>query len=274
MNVNILKNDCELKDYLKTCNNSRRGQFGEKIFEYFIKETGKKIDSLHKEGADFLVEGIGRVDVKAKVRLNHVLGSRYPRIYRKIPNTSYCYVLFWGDAVEIQLIDDANPSNNFNKVVGWENAYKCWATKIKYKKPAQLYNTEIVKLTRKDLVVWVEDNWGLKAKIIYRQGREAQENMSKGGWGPESFYEKLTTKSLPDLKILLYFDGSEVYEVDAYPISHHEKIKWFESPKGPNKKGIFTFKPKELNPIYKFDSVTQFKEDFLGRFEDALPPKK
>jgi len=273
MNTTILKNEYELKDYLRTCNKSRTGQFGEKLFEYLIEMKGNKIQSVHKEGADFYVQGIGRVDVKSKVKLNESHGSRYTRISKKIPDTSYCYVLFWEDIVEVQLIDDVNSYNNFNQLVSWKNALECWALKIKHKKSAQADNTEKVKLIKNDLIVWIKDNWGLQGKVIYRQGREAQQNMSKGGWGPESFYEKTDSKSLPDLKILLYFDGPDVYEVNAYPITRLSNIKWVDSPKGPNKKGIMTFKPYELDLIYKFDTVAQFKKEFLVRFNDDIYKK-
>ena len=265
-----LMSQYDLKDYLKTCNTSRIGQFGEKLFKYLIEEMDIKIDSVHKEGTDFFVNGIGRVDVKAKVRLDDSLGSSYPRISKKLPNTSYCYVLFWGNMIEIQLIDDVNPMNNFNKLVSWDIAFDCWTAKIKHKKSTLAGNTEKVKSTLKELICWVKDNWGLRAKIIYRQGRQSQDNMSKSGWGPESFYENPNSISLPDLKILLYFDGPEIYEINAYPISHLSNIRWFDSPKGPNKKGIMTFKPYELDPVYKFDTVKQFKQDFLNRFNISI----
>jgi hypothetical protein len=261
-----LSNKLDLKNYLNTCNTSRSGQFGEKLFEYLTEGMGVKIDPIHKEGADFIVEKIGRVDVKARVRLDESLGSSYSHVSKKIPKTSYCYVLFWKEMIEVQLIDDAKPSNNFNKLVSWDNAFDCWNTKIRYKKPAQAVHTEKVKSTQKELVAWVKANWGLRAKIIYRQGREAQEKMSKSGWGPESFFEKADSKNLPDIKILLYFDGPDVYEVNAYPISNLSNILWLDSPKGPNKKGIMTFKPHELDPIYRFETINQFKQDFSNRF--------
>jgi len=267
---NLLKDCHELKGYLRTCNTSRSGQFGEKLFAFIVEEMGLKINSVHKEGADFLVEKIGRVDVKAKVKLDETLGSSYARVTKKLPKTSYCYVLFWSDLIEIELINDSNPANNFNQLVGWEKAFDCWSTKITHIKPVQADHTEKVKSIQKGLITWIEDIWGLKAKIIYRQGRAAQENMSKSGWGPESFYEKPNSKTLPDLKILLYFDGPNVYEVNAYPLSHFGNIRWYQSPKGPNKEGIMTFKPNELDPIYKFESIEQFKKEFLKRFTISI----
>ena len=98
-----LENFIQLKDYLKTCNTSRSGQFGEKLFEYLIEEMDIKIDSVHKEGADFLVNGIGRVDVKAKVRLDDSLGLNRYQYPRHLPTSL-------GTAVQI-LPDKAHRCN-------------------------------------------------------------------------------------------------------------------------------------------------------------------
>jgi len=198
-----LKAKDDLKDYLRTCNTSRSGQFGEKLFSYLIEEMGLGITSVHKEGADFFVEGVGRVDVKAKVRLNELHGSGYPRISKRLPSTSYCYVLFWRDIIEVQLCDEINPSNNFNRLVSWDKALECWVAKVGHKKQVQTDNSKKVKATKDELRTWIKSNWGLKGGIIYRQGREAQDNMSKSGWGPESFHEKPETKIPSVLKVLL-----------------------------------------------------------------------
>jgi len=256
----------ELKEYLQGCNTSRKGQFGEKVFQLLIEERGLQICSLHKEGADFFVNGIGRVDVKAKARTMLPDGSTFPKVSKKLPNTNYCYVIFWKNKVQIELLHEFDNSLSFLSFITWEKTLRWWSESTLRLKPSQADHTSKIKETQIKLEEWVLKKWNLKAKVIYRQGKENQDGMNKSGWGPESFYEKLETKRGVDIKILLYFDGPTVYEVCAYPINFRDQICWKPSPKGPGKKGIYTFNPLELNPKFKFNSISHFKEEFINRF--------
>lgn len=250
----------DLVNDLKSATAPRLGRFGEKIYAQFMTERGHSVQSLHKDGADFVVSDLGRVDVKTKG-----FGKvRWGGLRRS--DTVYCYVDLSDDGVELtHQSSTGEPIGKIAKLT-WAEVCCLWG-KDDYRLTSATSEAKVAILQRtRALKDWIRMQWGQKAAVIYRNGRRTQESMEGGvnPWGPVTFYEPLTAKRKIDIKVLMYFEGGDVYKVLAYPIDRRHEINWVV---GRAKEDSVSFDPGLIDEKFKFVSEDDFKINFKIRFE-------
>lgn len=253
-------NTAELKSTLKRSTAPRLGRFGEKIYAMAMIKQGYDIQTLHKEKADFFVQGLGRVDVKTKG-----FGRPSSRSLKRVPNTTYCFVDLHDEHIALSHEDAAGRTLQPTEFVTWDQAVADW-NELNYRLASVKSDLAArILLQTSDLKDWIERNWRQRAAIVYREGRETQKSMTSGKkpWGPITFYEWPTAKRIIDLKVLAYFDGDKIYQIMAYPIRLREEIAWTH---GRTKEGTMSFDPRTVPSKFVFSDVEDFKLNFPKRF--------
>lgn len=267
-----MRSVADLKEYLhklKASRNTRYGAFGEKIFAHYMWKS-HSVRSLHKHGADFLVDGVDRVDVKTSLMLNKRSGASFVKVSKgqQIPGTDYAYVLLLSDVVALYLAKNlAVPTHKVD--ISWNEALAIFNSDNTKILPARDITAEKIfaKITVDDLTQWLKDKLDKKAKFVIRHNKKTQDSMARNGWGPEAFYhDPVKNKGNVDLVVLIYFDGTLVYDLFAYPLFEHDKISFTCKQVGPNLAQRKTFSPHLLSNRYKFGSVAEFKKSVKKRF--------
>lgn len=256
--------ETELKAELTQATTPRLGRFGEKIYKHFMIGEGFQLEGLHKEKADFIVEGIGRVDVKTKG-----FGKRTAKTRNRISNTNYCFVSLHDTHIELEHEDEfANEIRKPDRI-SWSVALDFWSSDEYRIISAKSDLKDAIKDYTQALKYWIEKNWQLKSAVVYREGRSTQESMTSGDnpWGPVTFYESPSAKRKIDIKVLVYFDRLDVWNVMAYPLALRDEIEWTIS--RTNEK-ITSFNPHAIDRKFVFENVDHFKCEFINRFEKDL----
>lgn len=254
-----------------------RGAFTESLCSYLLRMRGLAVTRLNRAGADFDVGGFGRVDVKARLRLEDEDGCQFVRIPRRyeLPNTSYLYVIYFRNRVEFVCEHERSIVSALSFTVAWSVVQEFYSTAYMHVglKESPTNHDEILTI-KKTLKEWVKHAWGKNLRVIHREGRVVQEAMSRRGWGPDTFFQKRADQSGIDIVALLYFDGARVYSVFAYPVADMAEIRWQEKPVGPNKAGVTIFHPLELDSKFEFRDIEDFKDQFPNRFQLGSRPLK
>jgi hypothetical protein len=242
---------------------AKQGQIGEKLFEEYLNLKKIKYLKLHKNGADFEVENIGRVDLKTRNCLRKNSGDKVTKFRHKLPDVKYIYLSFWSDKITFTL--DSEGILSYFDELSWDDFSSIYSD---FDIPLlnELSKSEINNF-KNQIKEWVLNNWKLRVKVISRSGRKAQDNFEKNGWGANNFYTKPSARSKYDLVVLLYFDQKLIYKIHSYPINIIDNIQWYAKDKGPNLEGIMIFDPKVLNKSMVFESLDQFKSEFKFRFK-------
>lgn len=269
---NRMHSIAELKEYLlylKASRNTRYGALGEKIFSHHMSKS-YKVEKLHKHGADFLIDGKDRVDVKTPLMLDKKFGATFTKISKnqQAPNTAYAYVLLLDDMVTIYLAQHlSEPVHIAN--INWEDALVIFNTEtIKVIAPKNFTSEQLIAdSVIDDLEDWLAIEFHKKAKFVTRHNKKTQDSMCKNGWGPEAFFhDPKQNRGNVDLVVLIFFDGGKVYDIFSYPISEHGKIHFTDKKVGLNLSKRKTFSPDLLSSRYKFKSIAQFKKEVGDRF--------
>jgi len=255
--------------YLKASRNTRYGALGEKIFSHHMSKS-HKVEKLHKHGADFLIDGKVRVDVKTPLMLDEKFGAAFTKISknRQAPNTAYAYVLLLDDVVALYLAQHiSEPTHIAN--ISWEDALVIFNTEnIKVITPKNISTEQLIAdAVVDDLAEWLAIQFEKKAKFVTRHNKKTQDSMCKNGWGPEAFYhDPKQNRGNVDLVVLIFFDEGKVYDIFSYPISEHSLIHFTDKKVGLNLSKRKTFSPDLLSSRYKFKNVAQFKKELGDRF--------
>jgi hypothetical protein len=269
---NKMQSIAELKEYLlylKASRNTRYGSLGEKIFCHHMSKS-HKVEKLHKHGADFLIDGKDRVDVKTPLMLDKKFGTTFTKISKKqqAPNTAYAYVLLLDDIVSIYLAQYLREPVHIANI-SWEDALVIFNTEnIKVIAPKNLTTEQLfADSVIDDLEDWLAIQFHKKAKFVTRHNKKTQDSMCKSGWGPEAFFhDPKQNRGNVDLVVLIFFDGGKVYDIFSYPISEHSEIHFTDKKVGLNLSKRKTFAPDLLSNRYKFKSIAQFKNEVGNRF--------
>ena len=251
----------ELISQLRNASNPRLGRFGEKIYRFHMENQGYSVQALHEQMADFLVQGLGRVDVKTKG-----IEKTTVRLKRRIPNTCYCFVDLNEESINLEHEDSNGNLIRGREVVTWPQAYQYWMRLPPLR--IERAKTELKNLISSqifEIKSWIEANWSLRAAGIYREGRNTQESMVRGKnpWGPITFHEPPEARRKIDLKALIYFDSGQIYKLIAYPISNRSEIRWV---KGRTNPLSVSFDPLTIDPKFIFSNLLDFKLNFPKRF--------
>jgi hypothetical protein len=252
--------ELELKEKLAHTTTPRLGRFGEKLYKHFMVREGFQLQGLHKEKADFIVEQFGRVDVKTKG-----FNVKTPKLKNRVADTNYCFVELHDDHIKLDHEDEHGNTIRTSDKLSWANALEFWlADEHRLTSANSALKAEILEQTRL-LADQISINWGLKPAVIYREGRKTQESMTSGKspWGPVTFYESPSSKRKIDIKVLLYFDKLDVWQVMAYPIALMREIDFHASR---TNSSVTTFNPHTIDKKFFFADVQDFQKNFLTRF--------
>ncbi len=249
-----------LRERIRNASTPRLGKFGEKIYASHMQAEGYRLSALHEQKADFLVEGIGRVDVKTRG-----LGKTTARTRQRVAKTWYCFVDLMEDGIHFVHEDEGGAEVPPAGVIAWQQALEYLERTDYVFSSGKSELKEFIHGQLEGLKLWISVHWMKSAAIIYREGRSTQQSMANGKnpWGPVTFHEPPHARRTVDLKVLLYFDGPEIYEVFAYPISRRSEINWI--PSRTNDRAV-SFDPATLDTKFKFNSLEEFKSSFLERF--------
>lgn len=256
--------ESELKETLAQTTTPRLGRFGEKIYKHFMLQEGFQLQGLHKEKADFIVEGFGRVDVKTRG-----LNIKTPKIKNRIADTNYCFVQLRDENIKLDHEDEHGKTIRSSDEISWAQALEFWLSDEHRLTPANTkVKAEILKV-KNQVAKMIADDWGLKPSLIYREGRKTQESMTSGKnpWGPVTFYHSPSSKRKIDIKVLLYFDQADIWQVMAYPISLMHEIQFEESRTNST---VTSFNPHTINKKFVFKDLKDFEQNFLLRFRHCL----
>lgn len=251
----------------KASGNTNIGSYGERIYAHVMHmKYGRKVQSMHHGGCDFLLDGALHVDVKSTLCLGKRASRRVPRWTgaKQQPGVLYHRVMFYDDV--IALGSSRLPGPLAVDRVSWNDAARILSkgsrSKQKWSRAPSSVREGQERVVR-DLECRLKARWGVNAKVRRRGNPTAQKLM--GAWGPQSFYPYKTQRSSTDLVVLIYFDELKVQEVFAYPMRCLDQISWTPKRVGPRSEQM-TFDPTELDAKFKFKSLEHFETDFLPRF--------
>lgn len=267
-------NISDLQGYLadlRVRRNYRYGYLGEDVFQSVMRSHGCPVQSSHRDGADFVLDGKERVDVKTRLCLGSMSGEEIRQLSptQCMPDTTYAYVTLYDDVIQVHM---ARPGEAIALAaeLSWTEVLRIYVEKpgkgLTHTSRHESRYEEARKTAKADLIGWVAEHWRMKAKVVLRSTRMTQEKMGRSGWGPEAFYHDPDRPRGVELVVLLYFDHDTIYEVCAYPMSHSRNIEWRDKPVGPNLSRRKTFDPVTLPDVYKFPDLEAFKQEFRDRF--------
>lgn len=254
------------KDFLQNSSAQSLGKFGEFLFAKFCKSKEINYKGQHKGGVDFIINADVKVDVKAVRHLKTDARHRFRRhnIEKQLPQVHYAYIIFWNNSVELRFeINDA-PFGNYDCIFEDELINKAWQEfdkkSIKFLDVQHVQNTKMLKVELKD---WINDNFGIKARVIQRKSTAAL-GLRNGGWGADNFYQKPPHKH--ELVVLLCVDDGSISYIHSYPTSEYLCIEVRPKPVGTNRKEILCYDVSKLSDRYKFIDLDDFKLNAKKRF--------
>lgn len=247
--------------------NNRIGTYGEHLYAAVLEDQNHVVKSMRREGRDFLVDGHLHVDVKAALSLgkrSHLGAPRWTGAGRK-QGVLYHRVMFYDDAIVIGSSIEGDPLGTLK--VSWEKALNI-LTSGRHLGRQEAAAPSLHRIAQKRMLQGLKNRlqelWAVDAKVVYRDNPTAQKAM--GEWGPESFHPSKAQRLSKDLVVLVYFDGSDVDKVFAYPMRCWAEIAWKDKSVGPNPHRRKTFDPAKLDAKFKFKSLKEFEDNFLSRF--------
>ena len=265
--MNILNlNELSFEDFLKNSSAQSLGKFGEFLFSKFCVLKGISFLSKHKGGVDFVIGDDLLVDVKAVRHIKFICRDRFRRhnIEKQIPNVVYGYVIFWKDSIELRVEKDDVKYGNYDCVFDSDFISSVWSDfdkkSIKFIDKKHVANTNSLK---KNLIAWIADDLGIRARVIQRKA-SANLNKRSGGWGADNFYSELPHKH--EIVVLLGVANGVVEYIHSYPTSEYLNIEVRPKPVGTNRKKILCYQVDSLADRYKFKDIEDFKLNVQKRF--------
>ena len=181
-----------------------------------------------------------------------------------IPQVHYAYIIFWKNSVELKVeLNDAN-FGNYDCVFSSDLINKTWhefdKKTIKFLDKQHVQTTKFLKDELRD---WIENNLGIKARVIQRKSNTTL-GLRNGGWGADNFYQKPPHKH--QLVVLLCVGNGSVSYIHSYPTSEYLSIEVRPKPVGTNRKEILCYQVSMLSDRYKFIDINDFKLNIKQRF--------
>jgi len=253
----------DLKDLLSKAkmkgNTDILGALGDRIYRAKMGEMGYEVLPLHRRRADLLVNGHPE-DVKSRLKLEGMLGSKFAIESKRQPGIKYPHVVFYTDVIGIYDTECKLPVLVTSAT--WEEALKIFRSKPTGNSLREATMAE--DLLQKQTLARLEQEVrasGLKAKIIYRSRSNHGQR-----WEAEAFYHNpIKNRGNIDLVIFVKFDGhGQVCEVLSYPMSASQEIDWIPVPKGLHKKRM-TFIDAKLPARFRFKNLNDFRQYVLQR---------
>lgn len=248
-----------LKQQLRHASNPHLGKFGESVYAQLMSKLGHSVEKLHQRRADYLVSGIGRVDVKTKGFL-----AKTPRTTSRVSETTYCFVDLEEHGISMTHQDCEKRTTLPSRLVTSDEAFDLWSSRPHVIKTAKSALKEALTKRKGSLVEWITETWTLKAAVVYREGVHTQSSFATGSkpWGPDNFHEDSSNPRKLDLKVLIFFEGETDYQVMAYPMRLRSEIHWEPA----RSTGRLAFDPKAIDSKFVFKNIADFQLNYPQRF--------
>jgi hypothetical protein len=251
----------DIKEKISVATAAQLGKFGENLFEKYLNSKAIDYKRVHQRGIDFVVDGIGDLDLKTKKYLEIKNNGKVNRYRFKLDGVKYGYLQLFSDKIIIYL--DSNGLVSHFGEIKWTECVQMMCD-FEFRKNSQKPSS-FATAKKKEICNWIKSQWGLDARIISRSGKKAQDSFEDNGWGPNNFYSGVSGRKKYDATVLIYFDEGDIYKIFAYATTLIDEINWFSKDKGPNPQGIMIFNPRNLNNKFIFSSLDDFKENYLDR---------
>lgn len=255
-------NNEELFNSLRNLNNAKVGSLGEFIFYHESLKQGLKIDSLHEQRIDFVINGTIHIDVKTSFKTegaelyNSPIGMYSAHRYEGI---KYALVELFSDGIRISIDGSLFSEINLDEV---KNYWESW-NKNKTERKSQQHqksNQSTFKPIRDGIIKFFEENHALSARVIYRTvqqgfGKESPDNLAPKLVSPRSVTIFIDFKdkriSLDNINRIIAFPDvcSTTFPMIKKPTLHLEKIDL-----------------DALDQMYKFRDVEDLYTNFQRRF--------
>lgn len=249
-----------LKNELKLTTAAQLGSFGELLLERCLAKKGVRVKKVHRNGVDFLVDGVGSVDLKTQKKLNSNYDGTLRKYRHQLYGVTYWYIQFCKDKIVLLAEEDGL---KILEEMDWQRCSEL-VGEFDFKRRNEWVDVDAAKL-KGEIKEWLHREWGLDARVVSRTGKKAQDSFESNGWGPNNFYTLGKSREKFNLVALLYIEQGSVYKLFAYPMDLIDEIAWFPKNKGPNQNGIMIFDPRVLNSKFIFRSIEEFKSEYLGR---------
>ena len=259
--------DLDFKTFIKDASAQSLGKFGEFLFAKFCSLRNIPYSSKHRGGVDFLFSDDDLlIDIKAVRHISDSCRSRFRRhsIEKQLPGVLYGYIIFWKDSVELRIEKNDVKYGIYDCFFDREFVFSAWdefdKKSVKFLDRGHVETTNFLK---KELAAWIDENLGIKARVIQRKA-SASLGRRKGGWGADNFYTKPPHKH--QIVVLLCVANGLVEYIHSYPTSEHMNIVVRPKPVGTNRKEILCYDVNKLSDRYKFNDLEDFKCNVKKRF--------
>lgn len=257
----------DFKTFVKDSSAQSLGRFGEYLFAQFCTLRNLSYSSKHKGGVDFLLDNDQLlIDIKAVRHINYSRRERFRRhsIEKQLPDVLYGYIIFWSDSIELRVEKNDAKFGGYDCVFNNDFVSSAWdnfdKNSVKFLDRAHIENTNSLK---KELVAWVDEFLGVKARVIQRKA-SASLGSRKGGWGADNFYTKPPHNH--KIVVLLCVSNGFVEYIHSYPTCEYMNIEVRPKPVGTNRKEILCYDVSKLSERYKFKDIDDFKANVKQRF--------
>lgn len=252
--------------FLQNSSAQSLGKFGEFLFSKYCESKDIICVSKHKGGIDFIIDKNINVDVKAVRHLNSNSRDSFRRhdAEKQLPQVHYAYIIFWKSTVELRVEINEVSFGGYDCFFDMDLINKAWhefdKKSIKFLDKQHVQTTNLLK---GDLKNWIDENLGVKARVIQRKSTTSI-GLRKGGWGADNFYKEPPHKH--ELVVLLCVGNGIVSYIHSYPTREHSNIEVRPKPVGTNRKEILCYDASKLSDRYKFIDLNDFKLNVKQRF--------
>ena len=196
-------------------NNARVGSFGEHLFEHSLREAGRRVERMHSNSTDFVVDG-AMVDVKTtrtSLQKNATPFRRYAG--RRVPGIVYAQVEFFQSSVRISLDTTILFELAWSDV---ETAFARWRTGHTITtavSPLRTLNSDLWKPLSQEIEAFF-DTRGLKARCGYRTtqarfGSESPDNLKPRAPKPQR------------VTVFVFFAGTVDKSAIEFVVAFHDR---------------------------------------------------
>jgi hypothetical protein len=240
---------------LTELNSARRGSFAEFIVKKHFEGTGARVEYMHYDNIDLVVDKVNFYDVKSCVKYaaKPFSGKLWSFRGTRKPGVQYSEVALYSDGMVI--------TSNGKQLarVDLSELARLYAEHQKIKGTTKLStlkrdHSRIAKF--KGQIKQVFSARGLKVRILFRSGVETQ--IAFGKYGPKNLLPKPSAKA--NATVILWLDGSKIYRIIAFSHSDISRLPLYAHKIGGNE--FMTLALSEFPPEFVFQSIEGLKKRF------------
>ena len=252
----------DLFNSLNNLNNAQRGSLGEFIFYQESIKQGLKIESLHEQRVDFIINGTIQIDVKTSFTTKKAEMERTSiGIYsaHRYDGIKYALVELFSDGMRISIDGTIFSEINLDLL---KNYWESWNKNKTATKPDQhkKSNKSDFILIQEEVIKYFRERYNLNARVIYRT--------VQGGFGKES-PDNLAPKLISPRNITVFIDFKDkrislnnINKIIAFP---DECSSGFPRIKKPTLH-LEKIDIDAMDQVYKFTDTKDLFTNFPKRF--------